>query len=126
MPVIHILSLPLPRPVDGPGALAAISRDFARDAGIGLEHVTVTWQLLSPGFYVHNGQPALQQPTETHPLQVRLLAPDFNSASAVERMLESAAGVIARHLDVPLENIFIHYEPARSGQVFDAGGLVRW
>ena len=126
MPFIHIRSLPPARPLDVPAALEGLSRDFAAATGVGLDHVTATWSFLEAGHYAVGGQAAAEQPAETHPVLVELLAPDFNAAEKVEAMLTAVAEGLARHAGVPRGNIFIDAREARSRRVFDAGEIVRW
>ncbi len=126
MPFIHIKSLP---PVDEPditALLEGLCADFARDTGIGIEHVTATWEWLEPGHYAVGGKSAREQPADSHPLLVDLLVPDFNADDDVERMLVAIAGSLAARAGAARGNIFINQRDARSGRVFDAGDIVRW
>lgn len=126
MPFIHIRSLPSARPSDVGAALEGLSRDFAAATGVGLEHVTATWSFFEPGHYAVAGCAAAEQPAETHPVLVELLAPDINSAETVETMLTAIAEGLVRHAGVSSGNLFVNAREARSGRVFDAGGIVRW
>jgi hypothetical protein len=51
MPFIHAASLPFETPQDILFLVEGISKDFARDSGIALEHVTDTWEYMLPGSY---------------------------------------------------------------------------
>ena len=126
MPFIHVKSLPFDRLFDASAALAGITRDFAKETGIALEHVTATWEFLAPGHYASAGNAASRQPRGSHPVLVELLAPDFNSEAKVEKMLAAVASSISKRARVPVTNIFVNFRPARSGMVFDAGDIVRW
>ena len=126
MPFIHIRSLPPARPFDVGAALEGLSRDFAAATGVGLEHVTATWDFFEPRHYSVAGKAAAEQPAESHPVLVDLLAPDFNSAESVETMLTAVAEGLARHAGLPRGQVFVDARAARSGRVFDAGGIVRW
>lgn len=126
VPFIHIRSLPFEPPLDLATAVAALSRDFASATQIDLEHVTVTWELLPPGHYAAAGQTASVQPADSHPVLVDLLAPEFNCDETVMSMLSAVAQSIARVSGVAEHNVFVNYRQARSGQVFDAGKIVRW
>ncbi len=126
MPFIHIKSLPPAEPLDTAALLEELCADFARDTGIGIEHITATWEWLEPGHYAVGGKAANEQPVGSHPLLVDLLAPDFNADDDVERMLIAIADSLAARAGVARGNIFINQRDARSGRVFDAGEIVRW
>ncbi len=72
------------------------------------------------------GQVADCQPNGSHPLLVNLLAPDFSTAEAIEKMITCVATSLARLTGLPADNIFVHYRTAGSGTVFDAGKIVTW
>ena len=126
MPFIHIKSLPPAEPLDTAALLEQLSADFAAATGIGVEHVTATWEWLEPGHYAVGGKVAREQPAGSHPLLVDLLVPDFNAADDVERMLIAIADSLATRAGVARDNIFINQRDARGGRVFDAGEIVRW
>lgn len=126
MPLIHIKSLPFDTEVDVESVLETLSHDVSEQAGIGLEHVTATWEFLHPGHYAAGGVAQKLQPANTHPLLVDLLVPDFNSRNDVERLLTCVATSLAARTGVPRHNIFIHGREARSGMVFDRGKIRRW
>jgi hypothetical protein len=126
MPFIHVKSLPFDRLFDASRALEGITKDFAKEAGIALEHVTATWEFLAPGHYASAGSAASRQPRGSHPILVDLLAPDLNSGARVKKMLAAVASSISKRAGVPVTNIFVNFRHARSGMVFDAGEIVRW
>lgn len=126
MPFIHIHSLPFDPPLPIGDIIQGICTDFARETGIDLAHVTVTWTFLPGGHYAVAGRVASLQPATSHPLLVDLLAPDFNDSEQVGRMLQAVAKSISWRAKMPIANIFIHHRQARSGRVFDAGEIVRW
>jgi hypothetical protein len=126
MPFIHIRSLPLDSGLDMGAAVEGITIDFAQGTGIELEHVTATWSFLPGGHYAIAGKAALRQPASSHPVLVDLLAPDFNDAAQIEKMLRVVAESISKRTKVAKGNIFIHHQEARSGSVFDNGTVVRW
>jgi hypothetical protein len=88
--------------------------------------VTVTWKYLPAWHYAAAGWTLPNQPKDSHPLLVDLFVPDFNPPEAIEKMLKSIAASIAKRVGIPEKTIFIHTRLARSGQVFDAGKIVRW
>lgn len=126
MPFIHVKSLPFDRFFDASAALEGITRDFAKETGMGLEHVTATWEFLPPGHYAVAGKAASRQPRGSHPILVDLLAPDFNSDANIGKMLAAVASSVSKRAKVPVTNVFINHRPARSGMVFDAGEIVQW
>jgi phenylpyruvate tautomerase PptA (4-oxalocrotonate tautomerase family) len=126
MPFIHIKSLAFEKAFDVQSVVEALTLDFSKGTGIGPEHITATWTFLSPGHYAVGGKAAQYQPAESHPVLVELLAPDFNTAETVEKMLMTVASSLSRHTEIPRKNIFIVYRQAHSGMVFDAGEIVRW
>ena len=126
VPFIHIQSLPFSRPPNVPKIIEGVSKDFSKATGVGLEHVTATWQFFLPGHYAVAGVSAQQQPEQSHPLLVTLLAPDFQSQAQIEKSLMAVAASISKRAKVPLTNIFINHSQAHSGMVFDAGAIVRW
>ena len=126
MPFIHVRSLPFDRLFDAATALEGITRDFAKETGMELEHVTATWEFLAPGHYAVAGKASSRQPRGSHPVLVDLLAPDFSSQAAIEKMLAAVAASISKRAQVPVTNIFVNFRQARPGMVFDAGEIVRW
>jgi hypothetical protein len=126
MPFIHIRSLPLDPGLDISGVVEGISVDFAQGTGIAIEHVSATWAFLPEGHYAVGGEAALRQPAASHPVLVDLLAPDFNDAAQIEEMLRVVAQSVSKRAKVPIHNLFIHHQEARSGMVFDGGTVVRW
>lgn len=126
MPFIHVKSLPFSTFFDASAALEGVTRDFAKETGIGLEHITSTWEFLSPGHYAVAGRAVSRQPRGSHPILVDLLVPDFNSGNKVRKMLVAVASSISKRAKVPVANVFVNLRQARSGMVFDAGEIVRW
>jgi hypothetical protein len=126
MPFIHIRSLPFDKSFDVGAVLEELTKDFAKGTGIGLDHVTATWEYFAPGHYAVTGKAAQYQPQDSHPVLVDLLAPDFTSAATVEKMLTTVSSSISKRTKVAATNIFISHRQAHSGMVFDAGEIVRW
>jgi phenylpyruvate tautomerase PptA (4-oxalocrotonate tautomerase family) len=126
VPFIHIKSLPFEKPLKVTDVVEGVTKDFAKATGIGLEHVTATWEFFSPGHYAVAWKAAQYQPQSSHPVLVDLLAPDFNVPAKIEQMFKSIASSISKRAKVPIDNIFINYRQAHSGMVFDAGEIFRW
>jgi hypothetical protein len=126
MPFIHIKSLPFDKSFDVGPVIEGLTKDFADGTGIGLEHVTAIWEFLPSGHYAAAGRAAFHQPPDSHPILIDILAPDFNSAEDVERMLATVASSISERAEVSITNIFINHRQAHTGMVFDAGKIVRW
>ena len=126
MPFVHIRSLTVGGDFRAADAVRTISAEFAAGAGVDEQHVTVTWQTFEPGHYASAGETATAQPVGSHPVLVELLAPDSNSGARIEQMLQVVAAAVAAQAGVEPGNVFVHFHPARSGQVFDRGEIVRW
>ncbi len=126
MPFIHIKCLPFADEPDTAALLEGLCDDFTAATGIGIEHVTATWEWLAPGHYAVGGKAANEQPAGSHPCLVDLLAPDFNADDDVEGMLVAIADSLAARAGIARDNIFINQRAAHSGRVFDAGEIVRW
>jgi hypothetical protein len=112
MPFLHVRSLPLDPPFAPAEAVRAIAAAFAREVGVDVQHVTVTWQVLD----AHRGQPLL----------VDLVAPDFNDDERIATMLRAAAAAVADAAGVAPRDVFVDFRAARPGHVFDGGEIVRW
>lgn len=126
MPFIHVKSLPFDRTFNVASVLEGLTKDFAKGASIGLEHVTATWEFLPARHYAVGGKTATHQPENSHPVLVDLLSPDFNPPEKIEKMLEVIASSISKHAKIPINNIFINHRQAHSGMVFDVGEIARW
>lgn len=126
MPFIHVRSLPFAESFDGDTVVENLTRDFSRESGIGLEHVTATWEFLPAGHQAVGGKSAKYQPNDSHPVLVELLVPDFNSAEKIGKMLLAVAASISSHTTIKIDNIFINCRRAHSGMVFDAGEINFW
>lgn len=126
MPFIHIKSLPLDPPLNMSAVVEGITKDFAKGTGVGLEHVTATWEFLTAGNYAVAGAAQRNQPQATHPILVDILSPDFNPPEEIETMLHTVAKSVSERVKVPVSNIFINHRYAHSGMVFDAGKVVKW
>ncbi len=124
MPFIHVKSLPFAASLDVSSVVEGVTEDFARETGIGLEHVTATWEFFLIGHYAVAGKTVRYQPRDSHPVIVDLLA--FNAGDEVERMLRAVARSIAGRVEVGIDNIVVNYRQAHSVMVFDAGEVVRW
>ncbi len=59
MPFIHVRSLPLDKSFEVAAVLEGLTKDFAKGTGIGLEHVTATWEFLVPGHYAVAGKQSI-------------------------------------------------------------------
>lgn len=126
MPFIHVKSLPFDQTLNVASVLEKLTKDFAKGTNIGLEHVTATWEFLSPGHYAVAGKTVGRQPAKSHPVLVDLLSPDFNPPEKIEKVLQLIASSISEQISIPIDNIFIHHRQAHSGMVFDAGEIARW
>ncbi len=126
MPYIRITSLPFNPPLAIDQVLVRVSEDFSQQMGIALKHISVSWHFFEKNHYVVAGNASEFQSKQSHPIMVTILAPDFTQQPTIEKMLFSVAKSLARLTGVDEKNIFITYQAARSGQVFDNGQLVHW
>ncbi|MEN8131904.1 MAG: hypothetical protein ABFS45_17330 [Pseudomonadota bacterium] len=126
MPFIHIKSLPFKQDFDAALATKTISQAFSEQMKIPAEHISVTWEYYYPGHYAHNNEISDIQPVASHPLFIELLAPDFHSETTVGKMLKSIAANVSKSTGISSNNIFIHYQQAHSGMVFDDGAIIHW
>lgn len=67
MPFIHVKSLPFEQAIEMPALVQGLTKDFAKGTGIGLEHVTATWEFLPSGHYAVASKTCTQQPGNSHP-----------------------------------------------------------
>ncbi len=126
MPFIHIKSLPFVPSFNVASVLEGLTKDFAKGIGVGVEHVTATWEFLPAGHYAVGGTAANNQPESSHPVLVDLLSPDFNAPEKIEKMLRVVASSLSERVKIPISTIFINHRQAHSGMVFDAGEIARW
>jgi hypothetical protein len=126
VPLIQIKSLPLEGGLSISSILEGISRDFSEQVGIEIKQVMITWEELPSWCYAIGGRTTPNQPKDSHPILVDLLVLDFNPPDRVEKMLRCVASIIAKWIGIQENNVFINVRAARSGQVLDAGEIVRW
>ncbi|MDO6766121.1 hypothetical protein [Agarivorans sp. 1_MG-2023] len=126
MPIVHIRSLALPESVDMPALLNKLAKDFAQQAKIQLEHISLDWQYIQPGHYFVNKQVHMQQHVHQPPLIAELIVPDVHSEKRQQQLLSLLAKLIHQHSHIALNNIFISLQVAQSGTIFDNGKIVTW
>ncbi len=126
MPFIHIKSLPFERPLDVPAVITGISRDFAEENAIPLEHVHVTWEYIAAGHFAKGDHAPDLQPEGSHSVLVDLLTPSFNAMETIGTMLRTLARSISVRAQIPPHKVFINHRQAFSGMVFDDGDVVEW
>ncbi len=125
MPVVEIRALPQQAGVDVSRALTAVCRELAATLGEEPSGTWATWETLEPGRYAEGESAPAEQPRSTHPPLVRLRAFEGRSEETAERMLTTVAGVLAQELDLEPGNVFVVYDEALSGRIFDGGAVVR-
>ncbi|GAB6261328.1 4-oxalocrotonate tautomerase family protein [Photobacterium sp. CCB-ST2H9] len=126
MPLIRIKSLPFAGDVEVNVALGRLSQAISDATQIPQQHIMIVWEYLPAGHYVHGGLQANQQPSNSHPILVDMVAPNFNTEAQIAAMLELIAGNLSKSLPVAQNNIFINYIPAYSDGVYDDGHVVEW
>ncbi|MGF1728112.1 hypothetical protein [Photobacterium kasasachensis] len=126
MPLVRIKSLPFDHEVPVPQVISALSQAISDAANIEQQHIMVTWEYLAQSHYAHHGKVAANQPINTHPLLIDLIAPNFNTEEQIASMLELIAHTIAEQVPIAKNNIFINFTPAYSDGVYDEGHIVEW
>lgn len=125
MPFVHIKSLPVAKSgFDISDALSTVSSHLSLATDIPTEFITVTWEYFDNGHYLVGENYGHWHDTG-HPLLINILIPDFNSKSAIKRVMSSVTEALGL-LGFEKEEVFINLNLARSGMVFDRGEIVEW
>jgi phenylpyruvate tautomerase PptA (4-oxalocrotonate tautomerase family) len=124
MPVIEITALPQPADVDVGAALAAVTTALAELLGEAPAGTWATWEELEPGRYAEGDDAPAVQPRGTHPPLVRVIAFEGRGPERVAAMLTCVAETLARELRLEPGNVFVRFEEARSGRLYDGGAVV--
>jgi phenylpyruvate tautomerase PptA (4-oxalocrotonate tautomerase family) len=125
VPVVQIRALRQPGLVDTGAVLARVAGALAELLGEAPEGTWATWEELGPGGYVEGSVAPDEQPRATHPPLVTVLAFEGRPPELVERMLTVVAETLAAELELEPGNVFVTYDEARSGRVYDGGRIVR-
>lgn len=125
VPVVCIRALRQPPVVDVSTVLGRVSRALSDLLGEPPEATWAMWETIESGCYAEGELAPDEQPRGTHPPLVSLLAFEGRPPDLVERMLVCVAQTLARELDLEEGNVFVTYEEARSGRVYDGGRVVR-
>jgi phenylpyruvate tautomerase PptA (4-oxalocrotonate tautomerase family) len=124
VPVVEITALPQAEGVDVEATLKAVALALADVLDEPPHGTWALWKELDPGRYAEGGDAPARQPAGTHPPFVRLLSFEGRSAEQVEAMLTCVAEALARELRLEAGNVFVRYEEASSGRLFDGGRIV--
>jgi hypothetical protein len=119
MPVLQISALPAPG-LDVELVLATLCREVAEELGEDPRGTWVTWQTVT---YAEGDDVRREQPADTHPPLVRLIAFEGKPQELVERVLERVAAVLERELRLDPGNVFVLYEEARAGRLHTGGRI---
>jgi hypothetical protein len=125
VPIARIRALPQPGVVDLSTVLGRVSRALSDLLGERPEATWATWQTIESGCDAEGELAPDEQPRGTHPPLVSLLAFEGRPPDLVERMLVCVAETLARELELEPGNVFVRYEEARSGRLYDGGRVVR-
>lgn len=125
VPVVRIRALRQPGVVDVSTVLGRVSRALSDLLGEPPEATWATWETIESGWYAEGELAPDEQPRGTHPPLVSLLAFEGRPPDLVERMLVCVAETLARELDLEAGNVFVTYEEARSGRLYDGGRVMR-
>jgi len=123
MPVVEIRALPQRPPVDVGAVLGRVCLDLARALGIREKGVWATWSPLAGGAYVEGSDVVADQPRDTHPPTVRILARE-DRPERIALMLQTVAASVAEALGLEPGNVFVVYEVLKDGRVFSGGGIL--
>jgi phenylpyruvate tautomerase PptA (4-oxalocrotonate tautomerase family) len=124
VPVVEITALPQPDGTDVEAALKAVPLALAELLGEPPHGTWAVWTELAPGRYAEGGEAPERQPAGTHPPLVRLLGFEGRPPEQIEAMLTCVAETLARELALEPGNVFVRYEEARSGRLYDGGSVV--
>lgn len=125
IPVLRIRALPQPEGVDVAAVLGRVSLALADLLGEPPAGTWATWETIEAGRYAEGDDAPVEQPRSTHPPIVSLLAFEGRAPELVEGMLVCVAETLARELELELGNVFVTYDEARSGRLYDGGRVVR-
>ena len=119
MPVVHVRAL---RPADADVAalLADVGKRVAGAARCEVDDVWCTFGPVDASTVVTTARPAASQVAYVE-LLMRARDP-----AVVEAALGAASEAVAVGLSIPVEDVWAHYTPVRSGEVFAGGGMLRW
>jgi len=118
MPIIHIRSLQPHDPLAVDRALGAVAEEVAAACGCDVDDV---WCTFTPVQRMTIGATPVEGEGRIAYLDV-LMRP--RAAGAGGQVLEAAATAVARHLGLPLEDVWAHLIPLRPGEVFAGGALL--
>ncbi len=124
MPVIEIQALPQPG-VEVEAVLPVLCREVAEELGEPARGVWATWRPLAAGAYTEGESAPDDQPRGSHPPLARVTGFEGRPPEQVEALLECVARVLARELGLEQGNVWVVYEEAGSGRLFDGGAVVR-
>ena len=125
MPVISIKTLPLDEDeVRTPDILKKLCTVVSQELNYKPSHVWATWEYIAPHLYAVGNYSVPFQPQSTHAPLVRVTAFEGKSKREIDALLHVIARVLAQELKVDLGNIFIEYDEARSGRLYDGGQVV--
>lgn len=125
MPVISIKSLPLSKPMSIGTVLKKLNIEVAAETGYEPRHIWSYWLFIDRHMYAVGDETSAVINPETHSPIIEITGFEGKRDELVEKMLRITAKVIAREMQISESNIFITYNEARSGRVFDGGEIVR-
>jgi phenylpyruvate tautomerase PptA (4-oxalocrotonate tautomerase family) len=124
MPIVRIKALPQ-ADVDITAVVTAVAVELAEVLGEAPEGTWATWETIASGHYAEGQVAPTIQPSATHPPLVSVLAFEGRPAELIEHMLMCVADVLVRELRLEPGNVFVTYDEARSGRVYDGGRIVK-
>lgn len=124
MPILDIRGL-APKPgIELNEVLVRTCHEVAQAFECPPSQVIATWQTIESGHYAEGKSAALNQPNDTHPVIVYMKVFEGLPQEKIEQGIKATADILAEQLQLP-NNIFIIFEEAKSGWVFDGKSIVK-
>ncbi|WP_374486568.1 hypothetical protein [Zoogloea sp.] len=129
MPFLHIRSRAFQDGRDTGPLLDAIRVELAQAAGLAPERVSVSWTFLAEQHPAVAGLAMALMSGNARPVLAELrVTEDYVGTVLPEDLLKAAVAGIARHAEIPEEQIFVAYRPATADNdtEFDTRSIDRW
>ena len=120
MPVVRIRALPQAS-ADPRAVAAVVAAALAAELGEDPRGTWATWQTVEA--YAEGVVVAGEQPRETHPPLVTVVAYRGRPPETIERMLRCVGDALVRELGLEPGNVFVTFEEIAPGRLYDGEGL---
>jgi hypothetical protein len=122
MPLIKIKSLPLGNDIAIDKVMVNLSSSISDEFHLSLKDISITWEELH--YYISGGVVRGVQPQSTHPPLVSLTLFEVHDSDLIEKMMLLIGAHLEKEFKLP-QNIFIEFQTAKSGMVYDQGEILR-